>query len=86
METRTREITADTERLHQRLRDIAQSVLNDEEEFFSGDDGGRTSPRRLSPLRGADRFDSPERAYTRYVIYTCNFFLFNRRKKKIDDN
>ncbi len=75
METRTREINADTERLHQRLRDIAQSVLNDEDDFFSGDDAGRTSPRRLSPLRGADRFDSPERVYTRYVIYTCTFFL-----------
>ncbi|CAF1412145.1 unnamed protein product [Rotaria sp. Silwood1] len=65
LETRTREITADTERLHQRLRDIAQSVLNDEDDIFDGNDYGRTSPRRLSPLRGADRFDSPERGYTR---------------------
>ena len=67
METRTREINADTERLHHRLRDIAQAVLNDEEEYYAGDDLGRTSPRRLSPIRGAERFDSPERAYTRYV-------------------
>lgn len=67
METRTREINADTERLHQRLRDIAQAVLNDEDAYYADDDFGRTSPRRLSPLRGADRFDSPERAYTRYV-------------------
>ncbi len=67
METRTREINADTERLHQRLRDIAQSVLNDEDDLYGGDDLGRTSPRRLSPLRTADRFDSPDRIYTRYV-------------------
>ncbi len=78
METRTREINADTERLHQRLRDIAQSVLNDEDDIFSGDDTGRNSPRRLSPLRGAERFDSPDRVYTRYVIY---IFLFKRKKK-----
>lgn len=68
METRTREINADTERLHQRLRDIAQSVLNDEDDLYGEDDTVPTSPRRLSPLRGADRFDSPDRAYTRYVI------------------
>lgn len=67
METRTREINADAERLHQRLRDIAQAVLNDEDDFYGDEDGGRTSPRRLSPLRGADRFESPERAYTRYA-------------------
>ncbi|CAF4135726.1 unnamed protein product, partial [Rotaria sp. Silwood2] len=64
LETRTREINADTERLHQRLRDIAQSVLNDDDDIFDND-LGRTSPRRLSPLRGADRFDSPDRAYSR---------------------
>ena len=81
METRTREINADTERLHQRLRDIAQSVLNDEDDVYTGEDTGRQSPRRLSPLRGADRFDSPERAYTRYVIYIfC--LVFNVKKSK----
>jgi hypothetical protein len=79
LETRTREINADTERLHQRLRDIAQSVLNDEDDIFSGDDTGRNSPRRLSPLRGADRFDSPDRGYTRYVIYI--FFWLKEQKK-----
>ena len=70
METRTREINADTDRLHQRLRDIAQAVLNDEDDYYIEEDFGRTSPRRLSPIRGGggtDRFDSPERAYTRYV-------------------
>ncbi|CAF4083580.1 unnamed protein product [Rotaria magnacalcarata] len=65
METRTREISADTERLHQRLRDLAQIVLNDEDDTFDGNDLGRTSPRRLSPMRGAERFDSPDRGYTR---------------------
>ncbi|CAF1509878.1 unnamed protein product [Rotaria sordida] len=65
LETRTREINTDTERLHQRLRDIAQTVLNDDDDQFDGNDFGRTSPRRLSPLRGADRFDSPERNYSR---------------------
>ncbi|CAF3320875.1 unnamed protein product [Rotaria socialis] len=65
LETRTREISADTERLHQRLRDLAQIVLNDEDDTFDGNDLGRTSPRRLSPLRGAERFDSPDRGYTR---------------------
>lgn len=65
METRTREINADTERLHQRLRDIAQAVLNDEDDLLYDDNGGRTSPRRLSPLRSADRFDSPDRSYAR---------------------
>ncbi|CAF4955448.1 unnamed protein product, partial [Rotaria socialis] len=64
LETRTREISADTERLHQRLRDLAQIVLNDEDDTFDGNDLGRTSPRRLSPLRGAERFDSPDRGYT----------------------
>ncbi len=79
METRTREINADTERLHQRLRDIAQSVLNDEDDLL--DYGGQTSPRRISPSRGADRFDSPERVYTRYVIYTHIFFCQTEEKK-----
>jgi hypothetical protein len=79
LETRTREINAEAERLHQRLRDIAQSVLNDEDDLL--DYGGQTSPRRISPSRGADRFDSPERVYTRYVIYT-HIFLSNRRKKR----
>lgn len=64
MDTRARDINADAERLHQRLRDIAQSVLNDEENFY-GDDGGRISPRRLSPVRGGDRYDSPERNFSR---------------------
>lgn len=68
LETRTREINADTERLHQRLRDIAQAVINDEDVIFESETTGRTSPRRLSPLRSADRFDSPERAYSRYVF------------------
>lgn len=67
MDNRTREPSADTERVHQRLRDIAQSVLNDEDDYFSGDDTGRISPRRLSPLRGGDRFDSPDRTFSRYV-------------------
>lgn len=74
MEARTREINADTERLHQRLRDIAQAVLNDEDESFDGTDFGRTSPRRLSPMRGAERFDSPDRTYTRYVICFIQYF------------
>ncbi|CAF0803068.1 unnamed protein product [Rotaria sp. Silwood1] len=65
METRTRDISADTERVHQRLRDMAQAILNDEDYSYNIDDGGRTSPRRLSPLRGADRFESPERAFGR---------------------
>ena len=84
LETRTREINADTERLHSRLRDIAQAVINDEDYQFDGDDSGRTSPRRLSPTRGADRFDSPDRAYTRYV--TPNFvysFQVVRKQKNI---
>jgi hypothetical protein len=81
LETRTREINADTERLHQRLRDIAQAVINDEDDIFDADDIGRTSPRRLSPLRGADRFDSPDRAYSRYVI---TFFSFPERMKEKD--
>jgi predicted component of viral defense system (DUF524 family) len=65
------------------LRDIAQSVLNDEDYLFDEDDTGRASPRRISPLRGAERFDSPDRAYTRYVIY---IFLLEERKKKIEDS
>ena len=79
METRTRDINADTERLHQRLRDIAQAVINDEDHQYDGDVMGRTSPRQLSPLRGADRFESPERSYTRYVI--TNFFFVITRKQ-----
>jgi len=67
LETRTREINTDTERLHQRLRDIAQAVLNDDDDRYDGNDAGRTSPRRLSPIRGSDRFDSPDRLYSRYV-------------------
>ncbi|CAF4163203.1 unnamed protein product, partial [Rotaria sp. Silwood2] len=65
METRTRDISADKERVHQRLRDMAQAILNDEDDPYNIDDGGRTSPRRVSPLRGADRFESPDRAYGR---------------------
>lgn len=65
METRARDINADAERLQQRLRDIAQSVLNDEDDFYGGDDGGRISPRRVSPTRGGDRYDSPERNFSR---------------------
>ena len=65
LEIRTREINADTERLHQRLRDLAQSVINDEDFLFENEMGGRTSPRRLSPLRGIDRFESPERNFNR---------------------
>lgn len=69
LETRTREINGDTERLHQRLRDIAQAVLNDEDDRYDGHDAGRSSPRRLSPVRGGaggtDRFESPDRGYSR---------------------
>lgn len=80
METRTREINTDTERLHQRLRDIAQAVLNDEDDPYDENGVGRTSPRRLSPLRGADRFDSPDRAYSRYVIYFFFSFFFKKEE------
>lgn len=65
MDARARDFNADAERLQQRLRDMAQSVLNDENDYYSGDDGGRISPRRLSPLRGGDRYDSPERNFSR---------------------
>ncbi len=71
METRTREINADTERLNQRLRDIAQAVINDEDYFYDDDDSGRISPRRLSPSRGGDRYDSSDRTFSRYVIFIC---------------
>ena len=74
MDSRTREINADTERLHQRLRNIAQSVINDEDDFYTGDESGRISPRRLSPLRGGDRFDSPDRNFSRYVILLTDNF------------
>lgn len=73
METRTREINADTERLNQRLRDIAQSVMNDVDYPYDEDVTGRLSPRRLSPIRGGDRFESPERAFSRYVPYSMFF-------------
>jgi hypothetical protein len=86
LETRTREINADTERLNQRLRDIAQAVINDEDYSFDGDDTGRISPRRVSPIRGSDRFDSPERNFSRYVITNLNssnaLSRMNIRKKK----
>ena len=65
LETRTREINADTERLHHRLRDIAQAVINDEDYQFDGEPNGHSSPRRLSPSRGPDRFESTERNYSR---------------------
>ena len=65
METRARDLSADAERAQQRLRDLAQSVLNGEDDFYGGDDGGRISPRRLSPVRGGDRYDSPERNLSR---------------------
>jgi predicted component of viral defense system (DUF524 family) len=77
LELRPREHIADTERLHQRIRDVAQSVLNDEDYPFSGDETGQTSPRRVSPSRGAERFDSPERAFSRYVIK----ILFDKLKR-----
>ena len=64
-ETRTRDVNPDTERLHQRLRDIAQAVITDDDSFFDDYDTGRSSPRRLSPQRGADRFDSPDRGFGR---------------------
>jgi hypothetical protein len=72
LENRTREINVDTERLHQRLRDIAQAVINDEDYLYDGDDSGRTSPRRVSPIRGSDRFESPDRNFSRYVITNSN--------------
>jgi len=81
LENRTREINADTERLHQRLRDIAQAVINDEDYQFDGGDSGQTSPRRLSPIRSADRFDSPDRGYTRYVIYPLSILQVVRKQK-----
>ncbi|CAF4287600.1 unnamed protein product, partial [Rotaria magnacalcarata] len=61
----TRDVSDDRERVHQRLRDIAQAILNDEDYTFDAEDAGRTSPRRLSPIRSAERFESPERAYGR---------------------
>ncbi|CAM4772379.1 unnamed protein product [Rotaria magnacalcarata] len=61
----TRDVSDDRERVHQRLRDIAQAILNDEDYTFDVEDAGRTSPRRLSPIRSAERFESPERAYGR---------------------
>ena len=69
METRV-QAGADHDRVHQRLRDLAQGVLNDDDDFYSGDESGRISPRRLSPLRGGDRFDSPDRNFSRYVIFS----------------
>jgi hypothetical protein len=69
LEARAREINADSERLNQRLRDIAQAVINDEDYLYDEDNTGRISPRRLSPLRSADRFDSPDRTFSRYVIF-----------------
>ncbi|CAF3848033.1 unnamed protein product [Rotaria sordida] len=65
METHTRDISGDRERIHRRLRDVAQAILNDEDDPYNIDDAGRISPRRLSPLRGAERFDSPDRAFGR---------------------
>jgi hypothetical protein len=56
---------------------MAQSVLNDEDYSYDGDDTGRISPRRLSPLRGGDRFDSPDRALSRYVN-----FIYSRSWKR----
>lgn len=61
MDSRLRENNIESERLHQRLRDIAQAVINDDDSYFDDYDGGRTSPRRTSPIRGADRYDSPDR-------------------------
>jgi hypothetical protein len=55
METRSRDVNPDTERLHQRLRDIAQAVITDDDSFFDDYDTGRTSPRRVSPDRGYGR-------------------------------
>lgn len=70
MEIHTREGSADRERVNQRLRDLAQAALNDDDYLFDMNDTGRISPRRISPLRGADRFDSPERGLSRYVCLT----------------
>ncbi len=42
--------------------------MNDEDYSYDEYDSGRISPRRISPLRGAERFDSPDRGSSRYVI------------------
>lgn len=54
----------DRDRNQQKLREMAQAVLNDED-IFEFESPDRGSPRRLSPLRGIDRFESPERNYVR---------------------
>lgn len=54
---------------------MAQAILNDEDYPFTLEDAGRSSPRRLSPLRNADRYESPERAFGRYVVLIFLFFL-----------
>ena len=69
MDSRPRENNLESERLQQRLRDIAQAVINDDDSYFDDYDGGRTSPRRTSPTRGADRYDSPDRV-ARYVFFS----------------
>jgi hypothetical protein len=66
----------DIERVSQRLRDMAQAVLNDDDDYYDGDDTGRISPRRLSPLRVGDRFDSPDRNLSRYVSFLFKICFF----------
>ena len=81
MDSRPRENNVESERLHSRLRDIAQAVINDDDSFFDDYDGGRSSPRRLSPSRGADRYDSPDRV-SRYVTFFSSRqrFFFGHRQ------
>ena len=87
METRARDVSADQDRVHQRLRDMAQAVLNDEDYLFEMADTGLSSPRRLSPLRSIDRFESPDRALGRYVCFNLNIiFLLLRKHEKTNMN
>lgn len=58
-------MNGDSERLQRHLRDMAQAVLTDDDAYFDDYDTGRVSPRRTSPLRSADRFESPERNFGR---------------------
>lgn len=56
--------------------------MNDEDYLYEDDVTGRSSPRRGSPLRGGDRYDSPDRTFGRYVISDVFSTLLNDVCKK----
>ena len=50
---------------------MAQAVIN-EDDTFDLDAAERASPRHISPLRSSDRFESPNRTFSRYVVFKLN--------------